>query len=315
MDYDKYIVAFSGGKDSTACFLHLLDLGIPKEKIELWHHDIDGDGDTFMDWEITRDYCRKFAEAFEVPIYFSYKEGGFLKEMLRDNQATAPIIFQTPEGWKTTGGNGPKNTRKKFPQVSADLSVRWCSSYLKIDVCAAAIRNQERFNGLRTVVLSGERAEESKARSMYAVLEPDRSDLREGKKFQRYVDRWRPVLLWTEQQVWDIIEKYKVRAHPAYYLGWGRCSCKFCIFGSKDQFASAYKISPKIGDSLIELEESFGVTLKRKQTLKELIDQGTPYDMSQEDVKVALNLQYTEEIFMDEWVLPKGAFGESCGPM
>jgi len=33
-DYDKIIVFFSGGKDSTACVLHLLDLGVPKEDIE-----------------------------------------------------------------------------------------------------------------------------------------------------------------------------------------------------------------------------------------------------------------------------------------
>lgn len=45
--YDKYIVSFSGGKDSTACFLYLLDNGIPLEKIELWHQDVDGRGDTF----------------------------------------------------------------------------------------------------------------------------------------------------------------------------------------------------------------------------------------------------------------------------
>lgn len=41
-DYDRYIVSFSGGKDSTATFLYLLDHGIPREKIELWHQDIDG---------------------------------------------------------------------------------------------------------------------------------------------------------------------------------------------------------------------------------------------------------------------------------
>lgn len=38
-DYDRYIVSFSGGKDSTATFLYLLDHGIPREKIELWHQD------------------------------------------------------------------------------------------------------------------------------------------------------------------------------------------------------------------------------------------------------------------------------------
>ena len=93
-DYDKYIVAFSGGKDSTALVLHLLELGIPKEKIELWHHDIDGGGETFMDWEITHDYCQKFADAFGVPLYFSYKEGGFKREMLRQDTLTAPMHYQ-----------------------------------------------------------------------------------------------------------------------------------------------------------------------------------------------------------------------------
>jgi hypothetical protein len=30
-------------------------------------------------------------------------------------------------------------TRLKFPQVSADLNVRWCSAYLKIDVMARVL--------------------------------------------------------------------------------------------------------------------------------------------------------------------------------
>ena len=38
LDYDKYIVSFSGGKDSTAVFLYLLDCGVHKNKIELWHY-------------------------------------------------------------------------------------------------------------------------------------------------------------------------------------------------------------------------------------------------------------------------------------
>ena len=313
--YDTYIVYFSGGKDSMACFLHLLDMGIPREKIELWHHDIDGDGEVFMDWECTPDYCRKFAEAFRVPIYFSYKEGGFLREMLRENEKTAPMHWETPTGTDSKGGTrGNMSTRRKFPQVSGDLKVRWCSAYLKIDVGATALRNQKRFNNSRTLTVSGERGEESKARSKYAMLEPDKSDNRDGTT-KRHVDRARPIRDWTEKQVWEIIEKYKIKAHPAYYMGWGRVSCKFCIFGNKNQFASAYAISPEIGDKMIELENEFGYTMKRAEDLRTLIDSGDPYPSITEFMMfVATSKVYKLSIFTEHWELPEGAYGDSCGP-
>lgn len=159
LSYDRYLVQFSGGKDSTACFLHLVEQGVPEEKIELWHQLVDGRGKTWMDWEITEAYCRAFAEAFGVPIYFSWKEGGFRREAFRENARTAPTTFELPGGTTKTigGGRGKESTRMRFPQISPDLSVRWCSAYLKIDICASAIRNQARFNDLRTLVISGER--------------------------------------------------------------------------------------------------------------------------------------------------------------
>lgn len=316
LEYDKYIVAFSGGKDSMACFLHLLDLGVDKSKIELWHQDVDGRGETFMDWECTPAYCEAFAKAFGVPIYFSWKEGGFKREMLRKNQRTAPIHFENEkkEIIKVGGTKGNKNTRMKFPQVSPTLSVRWCSAYLKIDVCATAIRNQERFNNIRTVVISGERAEESHARANYEELENDRADLRNGINFKRYVDRRRIIKGWSQKQVWEIIERYKVRAHPAYYLGWGRVSCKFCIFGNENQFASANHISPKQGKKIMNYEKKFGYTIKRNSTLKKLIAKGTPYSsITPELTELATSTTYNLPIIMDEWVLPAGAYGEQCG--
>jgi len=317
--YDKYIVSFSGGKDSVSLLLYLLDNGIPKSKIELWHQCIDQEGETFFDWEITPDYCRKFAEAFGVKIYFQWKGGGFKRELLRENTFTAPNYFEQEDGTirKVGGTTGKKSTRRKFPQQSPDLSVRWCSSYLKIDVCSAAIRNQERFRGIRTLVLSGERGEESPQRAKYPIFEPDRADLRNGKVFQRHVDRLRPLRDKTESEVWALIEKYRVRVHPCYYMGWGRCSCKLCIFGNKNQFASAARISPKQVSEVIKLESEFGYTINRKCGLQTLIDSGEVYSaITEELAALATSYNYDLPIFIPEdepWILPAGAFGESCG--
>jgi hypothetical protein len=42
--YRRFVVAFSGRKDSLAAFLHLLSLDVPAHAIELDHHDVDGRG-------------------------------------------------------------------------------------------------------------------------------------------------------------------------------------------------------------------------------------------------------------------------------
>lgn len=319
--YDKYIVSFSGGKDSTACFLYLLDNGIPLEKIELWHQDVDGRDDTFFDWEITPDYCCRFAEAFGVKIYYQWKEGGFRRELMRENTLTAPNCFECPDGTigKVGGKRGKQTTRRKFPQCSPDLKVRWCSGYLKIDVCSAAIINQPRFRGIRTLILSGERGEESAARAKYPIFEPDRADLRNGKQFTRHVDRLRPIRDWKEQQVWDIIKRYRVRVHPCYYLGWARCSCKFCIFGNKNQFASAALISPDQIAEVVACEKEFNCTIKRNTDLPTLIASGTPYQTITGELKrLATGYNYDQPVILppdEPWILPAGAFGENCGAM
>lgn len=318
--YDKYGICFSGGKDSTALLLFLLDNGIPKEKIELWHQEIDGKSTPLFDWEVTPNYCQKLGEAFDIPVLFQWKEGGFTREMLRDNALTAPVCFELPDGTITqTGGeNGKLSTRKRFPQPSPDLRVRWCSAYLKIDVCAAVLRHDERFRNIRTLILSGERGEESKQRARYAILEPDRADLRDGLKFTRHIDRFRPIRDWKEQQIWDLLEKYRVRPHPCYFMGFGRCSCKFCVFGNCDQFASAACVSQRQAKQLIDFEKDFGYTMKRDTDLKTLIGKGSPYlSITPYLRRLATSYEYDAPILVpqhQQWQLPSGAFRKCGGP-
>lgn len=316
-EYEHIIVYFSGGKDSLACVLHLLESGADKEKIELWHHEVDGkEGSGLMDWPCTPGYCRAVADALGIPIYFSWKEGGFEREMLRQDSPTAPTHFEVPGGeFKLAGGKSKKiGTRLKFPQVSGDLRVRWCSAYLKVDVGAIAIKNQVRFIGCKTLVICGERAEESTARKGYKEFEPDRTDTRTSKRVPRHIDRYRPVHKWTEAEVWAIIQRWGINPHPAYHLGWGRVSCRACIFGSDDQWASLAEIDHFGISKIARYEKQFGLTIHRTKNVMQRCIAGNPYQMDPKWIDVAMDREYQEPVIVDDWTLPAGAFGESCGP-
>jgi 3'-phosphoadenosine 5'-phosphosulfate sulfotransferase (PAPS reductase)/FAD synthetase len=346
--YDSIIIAFSGGKDSLACLLMLLDLGV-KDRIELWHHDVDGETSDLFDWACTKSYCTAVAKAFDVPIYFSWKEGGLEREMNRFKEPTAPTIYETPDGIKTSGGKSNRlGTRRKFPQVSPDLSVRWCSSYGKIMVMSAGITGQPRFEGKNTLIITGERREESANRSRYAEFQPHTSNCK-----KRKVDHWRPIIDWASVDVWKIIEKYKVNPHPAYHLGWGRTSCLMCIFASNDQIASAYAIAPERVQRIADYEMLFGSlfsgvllslfqkaiillekdddravaiafqllrshkflkTIQRQYSVPERIARGKEFPMEEKDIASATSSEYTDPIILTEWKMPLGATGDVAGP-
>lgn len=318
-DLEQYarIVLFSSmGKDSVACLLHLLDLGADRKKIQLHHHRVDGgEGSTLMDWPCTEGFVEAFARAFDIPLFYSWRKHGFEGELLRENCGTQPVIFTRGDGTVVEmGGERSKaSTRRMFPQVSASLQTRWCSGVVKVDVAARLLVNDPQFQDGKTLVVTGERAEESANRARYAKFEPHRNDLRNGRN-PRWIDHWRPVHSWSTKDVWDIAERYSVAAHPAYHLGWGRASCSGCVFGSRHQWASLRSASPSQFERIAELEDEFGVTIHRKYSVVQLADMGTPYGMDPFWIKVATSRAYSLPIFLNEWTLPKGAFGESCGP-
>jgi hypothetical protein len=127
--YDRFLVGFSGGRDSLACILQLLEHGVPADRIEAHHNLVDGrEGSSMMDWPCTESYCEAVCAALGVNLTYSWREGGMEREATRRQAPTAPVWIPVGDGYRTVGGKGPLGTRMKFPQVSADLSVRWCSS-------------------------------------------------------------------------------------------------------------------------------------------------------------------------------------------
>jgi len=315
--FAKHILFFSGGKDSVYSYFALREAGVPAENIELHHHLIDGnEGSELMDWPITESYCRAFAAAVGSPLYFSWRIGGFEQEMLRDGSPTSAIAYED-EDHRLVIAPGrkrpPLGTRRRFPQVSSNLSQRWCSSSLKIDVADRLIRRQFRFADERNyLVITGERAEESAARAKYEDFEKHRTYI-DG-RVHRYIYHSRLAKHAIEAEVWDMLKRHRINPHPAYHAGWGRTSCLTCIFGSHDQWATVQRHAPERFEEIRRYEEEFGVSIHRKMTIVEQAMMGRPYDVPPDVFQMAMGTDYTDNIIVEEWKMPLGAFGDASGP-
>ena len=313
--YDKIIISYSGGKDSTACALLMKEYGIPAHKVWLWHQSIDGRLHTekkFFDWPSTEGYVSKFSEYTGMALDFQWRHYGFYGELHRENELTENVSYtfgNTLTTLKTTGGK--ETTRLKWPAKTASLKTRWCSAYLKIDVAARALSNHPALKNKRILFITGERRQESSARSKYQEAELHRTNSK-----TRLVHHWRPVIDLSERDIWDAMEKHRIQPHPAYYLGFPRLSCRSCIFYSKDHWATLNKVAPEVTKMIIEKEQEFGFTLDNKFTLDELIRQGESLlkDENREFINLANN-PYIENILTNNWILPAGAFGSGGGSL
>jgi 3'-phosphoadenosine 5'-phosphosulfate sulfotransferase (PAPS reductase)/FAD synthetase len=315
--YDYFLVSFSGGKDSVALALGLRKRGVPADSILLMHQHVEGEPGVdrpFMDWPCTESYCRAFSQATGMRLLFQWRQGGFHRELMKENARTAPVSFEYLGGGVGTAGGvrGKLGTRRLFPQVTADLSKRWCSPALKIDVASIAIANEPAFKGKRLLFLSGERRQESAARSRYAEMERHRTHTK-----GRHVDHWRMVIDWSEEQVWAMMQEFGVMPHPAYRLGWSRVSCLACIFGQADQWASVRLIARDVFERIARYEREFGKTIHRGRSVIDLADRGTPYSecYDRELVVLAMGRYYSSDLALtDNWTLPAGAFRRCGGP-
>jgi 3'-phosphoadenosine 5'-phosphosulfate sulfotransferase (PAPS reductase)/FAD synthetase len=320
----KIIVAFSGGKDSVAIVLHLFELGFEPDQIELWHHLVDGKGENLWDWPCTESYCQAFADHYGLKLLFSYRDGGITREIYRECELTQGIYYQDEPGGEyiylpSIYRKKYIQTRHKFPAVSADLESRWCSSSAKISVMSRAINNMERFKNANIVICTGERRKESNARAKYVAMEPYRSNT-----ISRTAIQWRPVINLDNDEVWEQLEDHKIQPHPAYELGWGRCSCQICIFSSPGAWASNNELSPEKINRIADIENEIGHTLRhekvgnkiQKLPIKEYMKDGKSF-LDPELVakwKPQLIGEFTLPIKVKNWKLPPGADSlEDCG--
>lgn len=346
--YDLVIVLISGGKDSIACYYKLLELGVPKSKIEFWHHDIDGGHPSrTMDWRCTANYIRSFAEAEQIPLRVSWRKNGFFGELYRIGASElieyvdpeTGEIYQCPpskkymecQKLKVAAISEMENKlaefgyRMKFPMKSGDLSRRWCSAYLKIMVADTVLRNMNSVaanltktrKDIKLLIVSGERRGESVGRSKYNEIEIRRTNA--VSKHHRTVHQWRPVIDYSERDIWEVLKRHKVNPHPCYRAGWNRCSCAMCIFSTPRLFAGIRELYPKEYALLCQDEKILGFTLDNHCDLETYIGSADScvYHGDKEAIQSLLTGEFpVESVYVNgKWKYPAGAFhGAAGGP-
>lgn len=298
------LVAFGGGKDSVAMVLHLLDHGISKDRIHLHHHLVDGAGENLFDWPCTESYCQAFADQFGLQLFFSYRKGGILQEILRRDEPKQDVHYQVVPGGPfliAPSNKAIRNTRLKFPAVSGNLIARWCSGAVKIDVLRTVIAHNPAYQG-EIFVLTGERRQESAGRAKYQEVETHKTNCS-----KRSATSWRPAIDWMEDQVWQIMARYRVQPHPAYMLGWNRCSCQLCIFSSPAIWASIAQIQPGKVDRIADIERDIDFTMYAGAGIRTRVAAGDAFEMDPFWINQANGI-FTAPMIVDTWVLPTGAF-------
>ncbi len=342
-DYDLIIVLFSGGKDSLAAYLKLLEWGVPKEKIELWHHDIDGGHpDRKMDWPVTQSYVEAFAKAEGVKLRKSWRVNGFWGEVYRVG-ASWPVQYDNDDGSTATVPLTAKQRRSnelreqilqettveqsqkelesygkrlKFPAKGSPQSGRWCSGTLKMQVQGSVTADLEKTkSNTKILVVSGERRGESAGRAKYNEMELHRTFA--YKRAKRVVHQWRPVIDHSERDIWEIIKRHHVAPHPCYCAGWNRCSCMMCIFSLPKHWAGIRDLFPEEIEAVKRDEQILGFTLDNKKDLETYIgDAESCLYPDKKAIQQILTGTFTEEdIYTNSWKFPAGAFkGSEGGP-
>ena len=246
-DFETYIVAYSGGKDSTATLLYCLE-NLPRERVQVIHNPAG------------------LADQPEVADYTSYIEAklGIVVEQVRAGDRALPPMTGRSEG-RPLWALAPTlfemiRLRGMWPGARS----RYCNVYLK--QWPTALYAAEYPN---PVVISGQRADESKARMGLPALSRDGSQsLPQAYQYPIY----RPILKWSERGVWQFLRSRHILPNPVYNYQ-SRCGCWCCIMGRPREVLNFCRLHPDIAQIAADLEQEINHTWKERQSIGNLLRQ------------------------------------------
>lgn len=141
----------------------------------------------------------------------------------------------------------------RFPSTKA----RFCTQELKLEPLKKYYMAMLE-EGTTVMSWSGERAEESIARSK----KPIRELLLKGEKANAYT--YRPIFRWKEQDCFDMLKRYDIKPNPLYEQGFNRVGCFPCMMYRKEEIRLVAETYPEVFERLEEWEKVVAAASKRQ---------------------------------------------------
>jgi len=271
-------ISISGGKDSQA----MLYAVVQEWQRQQWT------GEVFaihahlgrMEWPQTMAHCEAICAEVGVPLtVVSRPQGDLLQEMwdrLEKLRGTNKPPFPSAQNRYCTSDQ-KRNQIDKVLRAAPfpDSKNRYCTSHHKTNQIDKALRKHQ-------VIISAEgiRADESPARAK----RPEWERREQICTRDRTAYTWRPLLHWTEADVWaqmgTSLEEVQRRrklyragdreaafagwiAHPAYVMGNMRLSCAMCVLASRADITNGALHNPELYAELVRMEEVSGFSFRQ----------------------------------------------------
>lgn len=236
--FDKIILSISGGKDSHSLLWLVKNLadrqGAADRLIAVY-------ADTGMEWYNAEVHVRKICAAAGVPLDIVYPVRLLLEQIKHRGQRILEKGYSRRDGKPNSGVQFPS------PQC------RYCTQNQKIDPMDKHLRQ---FTG-KLLKVTGERWAESKARSNL----PEFCHVSRVDSAARTVYGWRPMLAFSEADIWAMVRETGVERHQCYDLGCSRLGCAGCIFSGDNDLRVEMRENPAIFEALDRLEIESGYTM------------------------------------------------------
>ena len=207
-------IGVSGGKDSQAAAMATFEcldrIGHSGPRL-LIHADLGS-----VEWSDSLPPCERLSDRLGAElIVVRRKQGG--------------LMDRWESRWRSNVARYENLSTVTLVPCWSTPAMRFCTSEMKTSKIHGELKR--RFSRLPIVSVTGARREESPQRA--------RAEIFDHKPGER-IWIWRPILEWSEAEVFSSLDFWGIEPHPAYRrFGLTRVSCRFCIMSSLPDLVAA----------------------------------------------------------------------------